>query len=170
VQCLRAAEGTPAEEGGMKRTLKPHWSCSDFENHEHRTKFEAWLCGSRQALAQRSRKPPTPQEGRAILDDAIRQTLDNGLSGYVAALLSDGKEGEVVLTTKGDITEGLNRLLELLLENPQTKAGALAAIVGALKTSGKVQTMQIVGPEGCECPICTARRAKEERQTTSTTH
>ena len=38
------------------------------------------------------RKPPTPKQARAILDSAIRQTLDNGLTGYVVGLLSDGKK------------------------------------------------------------------------------
>ena len=116
------------------------------------------------------RKPPTPKQGRAILDTAIRQTLDNGLLGSVIGEVRNDAEGEAFFSVRGDIGEGLSRALELLLENPQTRAAAQYAIITALKKSGGAQVVQMVGDPDCECPMCTARRMKEERQPTTTTH
>jgi hypothetical protein len=116
------------------------------------------------------RRKPSPAQGRAVLEKAILQTLDSGLHGYIIAEVRDDSEGEVVFSANGDLTEGLSKALELLLENPTTRAMAQQAIYAALKTTGRVREVQIVGAEDCDCRLCTARRAKEERQATTNIH
>jgi hypothetical protein len=116
------------------------------------------------------RRKPSPAQGRAILEAAIRKTLNSGLHGYIIAEVRDDSEGEVVFSANGDLGEGLGKALELLLENPQTKAMAQSAIFTALKATGKVREVQIVGSDDCDCSLCTARRAKEERQPTTKPH
>jgi hypothetical protein len=108
------------------------------------------------------RRKPTPQNGRAILENAIRKTLDQGLSGYVIGEVRDEIEGEVVFSVRGDIAEGLSQALQMLLENPDTKAAAQYAIVSALRATGRVRQVRGVAPDDCGRPDCPVCRGTEE--------
>jgi hypothetical protein len=121
------------------------------------------------------RKLVTPQEGRAILERAIKQTLQSGLNGFLIAEVSQGEYGQIALAVNGDnFGSGLGKALTALLRRPEMRDSVMTALVTALRESGIGTEVQILPPDGvddCECSICTARRAMEGiRQTTITTH
>jgi len=119
------------------------------------------------------RKAVTPYEGRAILEHAIKQTLQSGLNGFLIAEISQGEHGQIVFAVNGEnLGSGLGKALTALLQRPEMRDSVMTALVTALRESGIGREVQILpADDHCDCAICSARRAKEGiRQPTITTH
>jgi hypothetical protein len=124
-------------------------------------------------LLRRKPSKPTPEEGRAILEKAIEQTLDSGLQGYILGQISDDSHGHFIFKAKGNLVQAMSEAFKLLLSSSETKEATLAAIVTALRASGSATEVQIMpaDDDDCDCPLCTARRMKEgPRQATTKPH
>ena len=120
----------------------------------------------RRLLSLFRRKLLTPETARDQIAAAMDEAVKDGLHGFcLATLFKPGTEdAQAVVSCKGDIQQGLARLLQTLLAEPDTKNATTMAIIAAIQANGGaiVQMPPIVGCDDPDCPICTMRRAMEK--------